>query len=320
MRRHLSLLALSAIPSLCAGQDDIDLWRSIVAGDVRTVTTYLQGGGDPNAEVRSPQGEPWRILKVALFDREQSVALALIQGGADFELLDVSLSTVVAEGMTDVFKALVAQRPGRLTESIARDPESILFPAASRGYGDMLQAVLEETARRRITWPPDVFTEGISAAISFRQNDLARSLLRYGARPTGTVLRVASRDGSAGIVRTLLQYGIDPMARLPESSVDPSIGARRAMEYAAVRYRNARNAYEREAARLIAVELTAAGAANENLVTHKPLFDGGLLKRGTVQQKPSERLLYAARYGYVEEVSSLLSQKAVDRDPLCQHA
>jgi hypothetical protein len=124
------------------------------------------------------------------------------------------------------------------------------------------------------------------------------------------VLRVAARDGSPGMVRTLLELGVDPSARLPENEVDPTVNARTAMEYAWKRYNSASS--QREPARLIMLALVEAGARNEDAVTRKPLAPLDILGAESGSAPPAERLLTAARYGFVDEAAVLLRNPGFD--------
>src|SRR5690606_39082668 len=88
--------------------------------------------------------------------------------------VDVGLIVVVREGLTDVFNFLLAQEPSRLTEAMNENALDMLLSAASRGYTDMLQAVLLAAERQDVSWPQEDLAEATAAAISFRHNDLAR--------------------------------------------------------------------------------------------------------------------------------------------------
>ena len=92
MRASLWIGSLIFVPFLCTAQQ-MPTWSSIVAGNVAEIEAYIQRGGDPNASVQSSTGMPVRMLKIALFDREQGVALALLRGGADFDSLDARKRT-----------------------------------------------------------------------------------------------------------------------------------------------------------------------------------------------------------------------------------
>ena len=46
-----------------------DFWKVIERSELETVTDYLDGGGDPDASIVSPDGNYFPMLKVALIDK-----------------------------------------------------------------------------------------------------------------------------------------------------------------------------------------------------------------------------------------------------------
>lgn len=318
MRWRIVLAALLCVPDSSSPQAP-NLWGAIFSGDATAVERYLASGGDPNAAVyasydettNQPIGEPVPILRLALSDREQTIALMLLRGGADFESLARPLSSAASEGLDQVLAYLIAQDPRRLAREVATEGgRGLLISPATRGYADVLELLLTEAERHEIAWSPDVLTEALAASVSFRQNDAARLLLDHGAVATGMVLRVAARDGSPGILRTVLDLGVDPNARLPESDVDPELNARTALEYAWRRY--GRDPLRSAPARLIMRELINAGARNEDALTGEPLVPADALQVTAGGAEPAERLLYAARFGFLDDVAGLLRSPGFD--------
>ncbi len=307
--------ALVLIPWLTRAQER-NLWESIFVGDVAAIQRYLGSGGDPDGTSMPPfrggppVGEPVPLLRLALMDREQAIALMLLKAGARFDSLEQPLLVVATEGLDQVLAYVVTEDPGRLTRAIATEiGRDIVVSPAARGYADVLEFVLTEGERQQIKWDPAVLTAALATAISFRQNDAARLLLRHGALPTGMVLRVAARDGSPGMVRALLALGVDPSSRLDERDVDPEVQARTPLEYAWNRYNSSPS--QREPARLIIRSLSDAGARNEHALTRAQLIPTDLLRADTVTD-PTEKLLFAARFGFLDDVVAMLRSRGFD--------
>lgn len=315
------LIGAALLPLQALSQD---LWTAIQRSDLERVDAFLNAGGDPDALSTPSVAEPtvasdsiaqfevpaWPLLKVAIYDREEDIALLLLEAGADFdglvfEGLGNPLSLVASQGMSRVLRHLIERDPGRLRNASPTMQRGLLQRAITRGYFQSLQVLLEEAERVGLHWDSEQLSDAASLAIVEGQYDLARMLHAAGALPKSTMLLGAARDGSPGIVRYALSLGADPNARLEEEFVHPRFNARTPMDYAWMRYDFAQDAEGQEAARLVMYELQRGGAGPTEGRPADAAIDGMALLESIVD--PAERMIDASRLGYYDVAAADLA-------------
>lgn len=316
MHRHCSIttsrLALVAslfglVSALFGGvlaAQEATLYDAIRFSRLSVVEDFLSRGGDPNHMAADVNGDRWPLLAIALYDREEDIALALLSAGADFGASDIRLDQVAREGMDRALRFLLQQDPTRLSEANAEERSLLIRVSAGRGYYQVLDVLLEESRRFDIGWAANELSDALDAAISRRQFDLARELLDSGAPLSRYTIHIAARNGSPGIVRELLERGADAGMQLLEDDADPLSGATTPLESAWYRYNRARGA-DSEIARLILFEVLRAGAGVSKVAMPADVPRDGIRELNAIENG-SERIIEAARLGFYDVVAAML--------------
>ncbi len=252
---------------------------------------------------------PAPLLTIALIDREEDIALALLRAGADFEASGQSLGQVASQGLAKVLRFLFEQDPSRLRDASQMDQYGVIESAAHRGYFQVAEVGLSEAQRVGLEWDSTVLGRSAALAIADRQTDVARLLYEAGAPLTETALFTAVRDSSPGTVRLLLSLGADPNYFFPREQAHPLIGAGPPMTPAWFRYDHMEGP-EREQARLVMFELLRAGAQPMQGRPADVALDGLALLAAMAD--PNERLVEAARMGFHEIVDNLIESQGTE--------
>ena len=282
---------------------DSALYEGIRTSDLESIERYLTAGGDPNRSIAVGNGEFWPLLKVALYDREEEIAIALLRGGGDFGASGVQLYGVSRGGMTRVLEHLFDFELVRFEIPVVG-----LNSAALNGYYDVIEVLLRRASAGDLgeAWQ-SAMNYAAGAAMAAGYDDVARLLLESTADLTHT-LYPAIRFSSPGTVRYLLSRGVDPTEELPE---DPIVPERTPMEFALRRYEEMRLALadgmewegQDDAVRVI-YELMRAGVAADDSDLLR-IAEDGVAEIERIRE-PAMRLVAAARLGYYDVVLSLV--------------
>jgi hypothetical protein len=255
------------------------------------VRQLVSGGWDVNEPVVVPNGQVWHPLKIALYDREEEIALALLEAGADLEHSGVAVHTVAGEGMAKTLRYLLVQDSGRFGEHIE---DAGLSKAALRGYLDVVEVLVDFGSRRDAAWGP-LLSEAAAVAMGFGHDDIARFLFENGAGLDGGVLHEAARASSPGMVRYLLSKGADVREERIQGTP---------IEYAWMRYSEGDRGGDRE---MVLFELLRAGAASGDLPAEGVAVDGlALLTTPEMLRDPPRRVVLAARLGFYDVTEQIV--------------
>jgi hypothetical protein len=308
-----------------------DIYQSIRRGNLSEIEAYLANGGDPDLRLIVPNGEEWPLLKIALVDREEDVALRLLEAGADLpssEMLRGGFGDAANDGLIKVLEYLLARDTTALPPGSSYGISGAISGAAFRGYYDAVELLLDHIDTEESDWRTTLRV-GAFAAMAIGYDDVAL-LLTEGGADLDQVLHVAVRYSSPGMIRYLLGRGADPMAPLPPDPTLPEDWPRTPIEFAFQRWReqgyidaavvNDGSAlpeeYRDRDAALVLFELIRAGATLDGAAD--AALDG--IRELTMLERPSERLVTAARLGFLDVVQSLLSGEPgmISRDDLRQ--
>ena len=275
---------------------DSALYKGIRTNDMELIERYLAAGGDANRSIEVGNGEFWPMLKVALYDREEDIALALLRGGGDFDASGVQLYQVAREGMPRVLEHLFDF--GLVRFEI---PDVGLPSAAANGFYDVIEVLLRRASDRDLGEPWQMeMNRAAGSAMLARYDDVARLLLESTADLTHR-LHVATRFSSPGIIRYLLSRGVDPSEALPE---DPIVPERTPMDFARRRYEELQlaladgiNRENHDATRVI-YELMRAGVAASD-PDFLSIAENGVAEIERIRE-PATRLVAASRLGYYD--------------------
>jgi ankyrin repeat protein len=326
MRPFSIIFQASVAACLCvtaAQAQQVDLYDAIARSNLPAVLEYLDRGGNPNAVPAQSPGiavpgqrstPSWPLLQIAIYDREEDIALALVDNGADFALLRQSLGLVASQGMPRLFAAIIEKDSGRLLNASPIEQAGILQGPISGGYFQSLEAVLTAARQHDYSWDRRAFGEAAARAVDEHHYDLARMLYAEGAPVESYAIRLAARNGSPGIAQLLLALGADPNARLEEHRVNPGLGARTAMDYAWIRFDAARTIHEREVAALVMYELTRGGASPVAGRPENIAADGVRLLNSI--SDPDQRLIQASRLGFFDIAEAIVQSNLASRDAL----
>jgi ankyrin repeat protein len=319
-RLAVVLVAAATVLLLCGGywfaswrssprRAPIPLSESIRRGDLEAVRRYLSSGGSPDAEVLV-ETSGWRItlLKEAIFDRETAIALALLDGGANFKASGARLIDVGANGMTELVNRLLPE---------ASDDNPALTgigTAAGHGYFDTVQSFIRFTEGRRTDKWLRAFGDAAGSAMLGGYDDVARALIDAGGR-TPDMLHGAARFSSPGMVRYLLANGLDP-TEVHDSGI-AVIKERTPLDFAWKSYKDrvelARDVGSSDTeylrghdAEYVMFELLRAGAQTNDPELRAAARDG----LAEIRAEPADaQLELAARIGFIDVVADLLKRE-----------
>lgn len=314
-----SYILLSTLPicfsSACFAQTD-GLWDVVRRGQSRVIAEYLDSGGAPNARVSSPENEElqWPLLQVALFDREEEIALTLLRAGASFSALGIEIDLVIGEGLPAFLDELFLREPWLISEASRARQMALLYPSASKGYYQVVEVILSHAERLDLDWEEDIASEAVARALDARQDDIARILLMAGASPSNSVMHLAARASSPGMIRFLLSLGGSATTALSVEKVSPVTKLRTPMDFAWQRYISS-SGDRREVARFVMFELMRAGATYgpDDLSVDVP--QDGMAALNALDD-PSEILVEAASMGYYESAAAALATASIEQDVL----
>jgi ankyrin repeat protein len=296
---------------------DVDLYEAITHGNAEAINSYLSDGGDPNARIPVPFGEEWRLLRIAIVDRQEDISLALLRAGADLaasEMLFGGFIDAANNGLNDVLEHLMSDS----TTGLRATSTSGISGAAGRGYYGTVQLLLRHIDTSEDDWRRDL-RRGVISAMAFGYDDIAMLLLEAGADLTG-VLHEAVRFSSPGMIRYLLDRGADPYISLPPNPEAPEQVPQTPLRIAWMRWREQQYVadtygddatglpleYRNGDAAYVMFELIRAGVEPDEEEMRNVAIDGvEEIYRLTL---PSERLIAAARLGYLDVVQSLHAQ------------
>lgn len=208
--------------------DEWSLYDAITRNRIAVVDEFLRRGGDPNEPLRgTPMG--WvHPLKVALYGGHESIALALLRAGADFERSGTEPVVLSSTGMADVLGFLLTQDPERVGGAI-----DTIDAACSGAHYDVVDVVTRHARERGL---PVADSDTLASCI-MNSPDSARLLLARGVPATRMALAAAALYGSVGMVRLLLAHGADPAEPFPwNGRVDSDIVGWTAIDFALREY------------------------------------------------------------------------------------
>lgn len=301
-RLQLAAVVASVIlasPVFCFA-DDVSLFEIVTSGDVEALLARINDGVDPNSSIDTPVGR-LPLLKVAISDREEDIALLLLESGAEFELADVDLNTVSGKGLARVLAYLLSDDPRRLSEP------SVLHAAAIAGYLEPVRISIAAAERTGYNW-----NEGdpVASALMVKHDDIARYLIEHGAIATPQQLALAARESSPGIVLLLMAHGLDPSAIILEY---PNIQERTPVDFAWRRLaEDNRDPADIAKARFVLHELLNAGSKPIGVevsieeLTAESRNGAARIRTATDNETQLE---LACGFGYLEIVESLLSSQ-----------
>lgn len=282
------------------------LLEAIRYSELAAVEDYLRQGGSPEATV-DVYGEQMTLLKAAIIDREEAIALALLDAGAQLESSGVDLTYVGTNGMKGIVERLLPLRQDRAIEHTG------VASAADNGYYDVVEVYIRRRDGRSSEWRKE-FGRAANSALFARYDDTARLLVEAGA-DLKEALHTAARFSSPGMVRYLLAQGMNPNERI----VIPGVLEQTPIEFAWLRYREeeasdepgaegARPRRIRSDAAYVLFELTRAGARLDSVDLTTIAKDG--LAEITAADGISEELLVTARIGLADHVEGLLLNRS----------
>ena len=291
-----------------------ELLQSIRRGDLPAMRSYLARGGSPLATI-DVRGKPMSLLQVAIVDREEAIALALMEAGATLDPNGDDFTVVGTNGLARVVEKMLPISPER---EIAYTG---VGNAADNGYNDVVQVYLLHQDDRVSEWRKE-YGRAANGAMLAGYDDTARLLLEAGADLSET-LHTAARFSSPGMVRYLLERGISPT----EGVVIPGVEQKTPIDFAWLRYRSEVAYRERLAAsgrpapnrerdsEYVLYELIRAGAVLPG-VDLTDIAKDGLAELAAIDGV-ADRLVAAARLGFFDEVNSLIDDTQVpDADTL----
>lgn len=282
------------------------LLEAIRRSDLPTIERYLDRGGAPEASIEV-NGRQMSLLAAAIEDREERIAIALLDAGATFQGSDVDVTHVALNGLTEVVRRLL---PIAADQPIAHTG---LASAADNGYFDVVEVYLSQTDGRRDEWLNE-YGRAANVAMSVGYDDVARLLIESGAS-LDEVLHTAARFSSAGMIRELIARGMDVNATL----TIPGVQERTPIDFAWRRYQDEEAWYVEHAddprhtanrsrdAEYVLFELLRAGARLEG-VDLSEIAKDPIAEVASVQLS-DEQLVVAARVGLLEVVDSILNAR-----------
>lgn len=299
---------LFAILRMQPAVTDDKLLEMIRRSDLAAVQAYLNDGGAPDRKI-DVYGRPMSLLQAAVFDREEDIALALVQAGAELQASGVTLQDVGVNGLdrllTEVLPSMAFGGDGPLRDTG-------IVNAAGNGYYDTVGVYVARAAGGE-GWATEL-NRAIGIALAAGYDDVARFLLENGAS-LDEMLHVAARFSSPGMVRYLLSRGLDPneALALPPDAEPPE---RRPIEFAWKRYLEEMDyydslpadsyvsSYRSDDVAYVLYELARAGATFD-IDGFSEVARDGIAELSSLRGR--ERLLLAARAGFYNTVDQVLS-------------
>lgn len=302
----VSLLDRQGGTQLERGDTDGELLEAIRTGDIAALAAYLSSGGSPDRRI-DVFGRSMSLLRTAVIDREEEIALRLLDAGVDPESSDVSLQEVGRNGLSRLLDRMLAMQP------VESEPVSYtgIIDAALNGYYDTVQVYLSY-ATDRDAWASEL-NGAFGGALIAGYDDVARLLVERDS-PLDEGLHVAARFSSPGVIRYLLSEGLTVDAALvlpPEEADQPQ----RAIEFAWRRYQEESaffgalpadshvHWFRNDDASYVLFELMRVGSSLDAVSMDAPR-DG---LREMAGLAGAERLVYAARAGFYDVAEETLS-------------
>ncbi|HLE55513.1 MAG TPA: ankyrin repeat domain-containing protein [Rhodothermia bacterium] len=290
------------------------LLEAIRRSDLSAMESYLGAGGPPEARI-DVGGRQMSLLQAAIADREEDIAVALLDAGATFEGSEVDATYIGTNGLTEVVRRLLPIPPDRPIAYTG------LVNAADNGYYDVVEVYLQQTDGRSDEWARE-YGRAANVAISVGYDDVARLLVEAGASPD-ELLHTAARFSSAGMIRYLLARGLD----VNEVLTIPGAQERTPIDFAWRRYQDEQAWYEEHAddtshtvnrsrdVEYVLFELVRAGARIDTVDLGGVAKD--VMEEIALVEGDDRKLIAAARVGLFDLVDELLDNKRVqDKDIL----
>jgi ankyrin repeat protein len=284
--------------------DTWNLYDAIAQNRISVVEDFLSSGGDPGEPLRGTPGGSVYPVWVAIAARNESIALALLRAGADFERSRMDLYSVAMLGMARVMDYLLTQSPARLPSALESIPS-----ACQNGFYDVVDVVIRHAREQSATiaWPDYLIDNCVSNGA-----DSARLLIDQGAPVTRSALWSAARYGSTGMVRHLIAHGADPAERYSDTGRGDING------FAAIDFALREYEFLDEPAR------KRVHYVLHELAVGPPPLNGTrveALARNAYEDlesyaDPADRLEFAARFGLYDAVEALLVGDAFSPDVL----
>lgn len=288
--------------------DDASLLESIRWGDLDSIREYLARGGSVDRSI-DVYGRSMPLLRVAVTDREEEIALALLDAGADIEASDVTTQQVARSGLNRILE--------RILDASEAGQENVgyfgVLDAALNGYYDTVE-IFVARAEGRGDASATEFGEGAGAAMLAGYDDVARLLLQN-TDDIDEMLHVAARFSSPGLIRYLVSRGLDAngVLDLPD---DDYATERTPIAFAWKRYveenlyfdsvpvESHQWKFRNEDATHVMYELLSVGAVATNDEIVDAARNGAAGLEGA---RDGGRLEEAARFGYYDIVEQMLS-------------
>jgi hypothetical protein len=287
-------------------ESDAEILEAIRRSELGAVQEYLSQGGSPDRRI-DVYGRSMSILKAAVLDREQAIALSLMDAGANVQASGVMIQVVGLNGLNRVLDRMLTALPGTATIE-----HTGVMQTALNGYYDTVEVYVRHSTGSEGEWATE-FNRAAGAAMVAGYDDVARLLLQSGAN-LDEMLHVAARFSSPGMIRYLLARGMDPEEALILPADDYS-SERTPIEFAWKRLKEETDFYETASdnpsieflrngdAAYVLFELSRAGAHLEDVDISDVARDGLAEVRALDEE---ERLIAAARAGYYEVVEGLV--------------
>jgi hypothetical protein len=285
-----------------------DLYDAIAQHRIAVAEDFLAEGGDPNEPLwGAPMGAVYP-LDVAVRARDESIVLALLRAGADFERSGVDPYVISDTGMERVWEFLLTQRSDRLDGAL----ETLGAACGRHAYYDVVDVVTRHALAAE--WNPVLANPNALGSCIAYSPDSARLLLERGVPVTGEALNAAAGHGSVGIVRLLLERGADPFERY--SSNDGSdvgeFATWTAIDFAWREY-EFKDAPARQRVDYILHEL----AAGPGLKSGQRVDGRARDARAELETyaDPADQLEFAARFGLYDDVAALIAESDAFTSP-----
>lgn len=256
---------------------------SILNGDENSVAIEISEAKDLNV----PIGENQYPLVVAIAAAQESIAVQLVEAGARLSKTPVPFHELADYGLGDLIVLIAEKEPNHVCAGSFG-----LARAAVSGYFDSARKLLNLIAPCSIG--AKEIQDAIDMSIGFRNEDITQLILDSDYQPSPSALFVAVRFGTPGLVRRVIEYGVD--ANITVTDTDGSI-------ISPADFLKERLSRDYESGIRIARELASAGADLDMEI---------LTAMGKIEAVVTREIRDASKYGYLTEVDRWLSAHGCD--------